>query len=85
MLFNQIDIFTNYNEKKSALAKHLTKLKLNQKGNKLAGRKYRDNIPQLEPKLNCVICNTVERKHFPGKICCNQFVHNRCKKNHKGC
>jgi hypothetical protein len=51
MLLNNIDIFENYTEKERALAKSLTKLRMNQNGNKLAGRKYRDKIPQLEPKL----------------------------------
>jgi len=85
MLFNKIDIYSNYIEKKSALSKSLTKLRMNQKGNKLAGRKYRDNIPQLDPQLVCDICKKEERKGHPGQLCCSKFVHNKCKKNHRCC
>jgi len=83
MLFNNVDIFKNYTEKKSALTKSLTKLRMNQNGNKLAGRKYRDNIPQLEPKLICNICKKEERKGYPGKLCCTKFIHNKCTKYHR--
>ncbi len=73
MLYNGIDIYKEYSTKNNALAKNLTKLKSNKNGNKSSGRKYRDNIPQLEPVLNCFVCKKDERKGYPGKYCCSQF------------
>jgi len=49
---------------------------MNQNDNKLAGRKCRDNIPQLEPKLVCHICKNRKQKGFPGMLllCCNKII-----------
>ncbi len=74
------NIFENHLQKNNALAKSLTKLKMNQKGNQSSGRKYRDNIPQLEPTMLCCVCKTEQRKGYPGKFCCDKLVHNKCKK-----
>ena len=64
--------------------KNLSQLKSNLRGNKSSGRKYRDNIPQSEPEMVCLVCDKEKRFGFPGSFCnCNKFIHNRCKKNHK--
>ena len=65
------------------LTQSLSKLKGNQKGNKAAGRKYPDNIPQSEPAINCFVCKTDKRVGFPGEFCCDKFIHNKCKIYHK--
>ncbi len=83
MLFKGQNIFENHLQKNNALAKSLTKLKMNQKGNQSSGRKYRDNIPQFEPTMLCCVCKTEQRKGYPGKFCCDKFVHNKCKKSHR--
>ena len=65
------------------LTQSLSKLKGSQKGNKSAGRKYRDNIPQSEPIMNCFVCKLDKKFEYPGKFCCDKFIHNKCQKNHK--
>ncbi len=65
------------------LTQSLSKLKASQKGNISAGRKYRDNIPQSEPIMNCFVCKLDKKIGFPGKFCCDKFIHNKCQKKHR--
>ena len=65
------------------LTQSLSKLKGSLRGNKSAGRKYRDNIPQSEPVMICFICELPKKNGFPGKFCCDKFIHNKCQNKHR--